>query len=351
MKKVAVVGTVGLPACYGGFESLVENLVRYKAEDISYEVFCSKLAYKTHPSEFAGAQLTYIPLNANGTQSILYDIWSLIKCIRSKPNVILILGVSGCLFLPIFKRLSKAKIVTNIDGIEWKRDKWGKWTRKFLRLSESIAVKYSDVVIADNQEISDYVVEEYGKNTEVIAYGGDHAIRDLVLDSSDPSYSLGLCRIEPEHNVEMILEAFSKTQRWLRFVGNWDKSQYGIDLKAKYSQFKNIQLIDPIYNLDELYILRKGCDLYLHGHSAGGTNPSLVEMMHFGVPIYAYDCKFNRYSTEGKAQYFSSSNHLLVLINEKTAELDELNGVAMKEIANQRYTWELIAKQYDEILL
>ncbi|WP_102385325.1 DUF1972 domain-containing protein [Vibrio cyclitrophicus] len=344
-KNIAVVGTVGLPACYGGFESLVENLVRCKSENIQYEVFCSKNSYEEQPVEFEGAKLIYLPLNANGIQSIPYDILSLIKCLKSKPDVVLILGVSGCLFLPIFRALSKTRIITNIDGLEWKRDKWGKLARKFLKFSESIAVRYSDVIIADNQAIGDYVIQEYSKCNQIIAYGGDHALRNVVVEPSSDSYSLGLCRIEPENNVEMILQAYSKTNEKLKFVGNWNKSAYGLKLKEIYSKYSNIELLEPIYDLDNLYQLRSNAKYYLHGHSAGGTNPSLVEMMHFGIPIFAFDCNFNRYSTEDMASYFDDVEGLIEFIT--TASSFTENGDAMREIANRRYTWKSITNSYE----
>lgn len=348
MKKIAVVGTVGLPACYGGFESLVENLNKYRSESIEYIVFCSSKIYAEKKASHNGAHLVYLPLNANGAQSIPYDIWSLIKCFWIKPNTVLILGVSGCLFLPIFRVLSKSKVVTNIDGLEWKRDKWGKWTKRFLKWSEAIAVKYSDTIVTDNKAISDYVKEEYATESTTIAYGGDHAIRNICVPHHEEGYALGLCRIEPENNVEMILSAYSGLDRKLKFVGNWSASEYGRKLRERYQGYDNIELIDPIYDLDELYKLRKGCSIYLHGHSAGGTNPSLVEMMHFGIPIFAFDCSFNRYSTENKAAYFKCNESLKEIVNKVEEVSLENNSHWMKEIASRRYTWEKISILYED---
>lgn len=347
MKSIAVIGTVGIPACYGGFESLVENLTNYKSNDYSYSVFCSKNAYSTKLNKYNGADLIYLPLNANGVQSIPYDIFSLVKCWSLKPDVVLILGVSGCIFLPIFKFFSKAKVITNIDGLEWKRDKWGNWARKFLKWSESVAVKYSDIIVTDNKAIGDYVLQEYGVENTTIAYGGDHAIRNFVSSLEKGSYCLGLCRIEPENNVHMILEAFKGTDQHLKFVGNWNASEFGRVLKEKFQNEDNIELLDPIYDLDELFELRKGCSLYLHGHSAGGTNPSLVEMMHFETPIFAFDCSFNRYSTENKAHYFDSVESLKALLKRYDTTILKENAVNMKEIANRRYTWAEISRLYE----
>lgn len=349
--KVAIIGTVGIPACYGGFESLVENLTLHKSEGVDYTVFCSSKAYEKKLDIHNDAELVYLPLKANGFQSIPYDILSLVKCLKVKPDVVLILGVSGCIFLPFFKLFSKARIVTNIDGLEWKRDKWGWAVKKFLKFSERIAVKFSDVVVTDNKAIGDYVDSEYRKENVTIAYGGDHAIRSNLIDIQSNegagNYALGLCRIEPENNVQMILEAFSKNSLKVKFVGNWESSAFGKELKAKYKGYENIELLDPIYDLDTLYQLRQGCSLYLHGHSAGGTNPSLVEMMHFGIPIFAFDCSFNRYSTDDKAHYFKNDNQLSELIKSTPEEALSSNANNMKRIAKECYTWSEISRQYE----
>ncbi|CAM3993738.1 DUF1972 domain-containing protein [Shewanella aquimarina] len=347
MTKVAVVGTVGIPACYGGFESLVENLTKYSSNNIQYDIFCSSKSYPKKLSHYNGARLTYVPLSANGVQSIFYDVISLIKCIFKKPDVTLILGVSGCLFLPIYRLLSSSKVVTNIDGLEWKRDKWSKWAKKFLKFSESMAVKYSDVIITDNKAIGDYVDTEYAKDNVVIAYGGDHAIIEHAKVEPEKDYYLSLCRIEPENNVEMILQAFVESEHKLKFIGNWNSSEFGRELKNRFSGKPNIDIVDPIYDLDQLFKLRSECRGYVHGHSAGGTNPSLVEAMHFGKPIFAFDCNFNRYSTEDKALYFSSPNELSEILTCTTN--DDLATISqnMKLIAEKRYTWKVINQMYE----
>lgn len=180
MKRVSIIGTVGVPANYGGFESLVENIIGYNSPaDIHYTVYCSAKSYPHRQSVYKNADLKYVPLDANGSQSILYDIVSLIKATK-KSDVILILGVSGCCFLPIYRLFLKKRLVINIDGLEHRREKWGKYAKAFLKFSEKMAVKYADAVIADNKGIQDYVREEYGKEAELIAYGGDHVLCDIA---------------------------------------------------------------------------------------------------------------------------------------------------------------------------
>lgn len=350
MKKVSIIGIVGIPAAYGGFESLVENLTSNVSNNICYEVFCSSKQHSSLLKKHNGAILKYIPLKANGIQSILYDMVSIFRALIGKPDVILVLGVSGALALPLVKLFSRARLITNIDGLEWKREKWGRFARKFLKFSEAIAVKYSDVVITDNQAISNYVESEYATKSAVIAYGGDHALLSAANDKEykDSNFYLTICRIEPENNIHVILEAFSRTDHKIKFIGNWSSSEYGKNLLKRYSQLSNVELLDPIYSIEKLYCLRKSCKGYIHGHSAGGTNPSLVEAMHFSKPIYAYDCNFNRFTTDNNAFYFNNSDELLALLNDSSIDINR-NSELMKKIAQERYTWEIITRLYEEL--
>ena len=256
------------------------------------------------------------------------------------------------MFLPVLKFFSKNRLVVNIDGLEHKRAKWGWFARWILRSSEKLAVKCADVIIADNQGIQDYVNEVYGKPSQLIAYGGDHVIREIeeekcVKTLSDyglkkGEYAVCVCRIEPENNCHISLKAFSESDKPFVFIGNWNHSEYAKKLKKQYSSFPNIHLLDAIYDLDILYIIRSNASIYVHGHSAGGTNPSLVEAMFFGMPIVAYDCVYNRATTQNKAYYFKDEKSLLDLLS------IELDGSPMRSIAEQNYTWKKIAEQYEQ---
>ncbi|NYZ31767.1 DUF1972 domain-containing protein [Escherichia coli] len=351
MKTVAVVGTVGVPACYGGFESLVQNLIDYQSDGIQYQIFCSsKNIIKI--KNYKNAELIYLPINANGVSSIIYDIMCLIICLFKRPDVVLILGVSGCLFLPIYKLFSKSKIIVNIDGLEWRRNKWGTFAKKFLKISEAISIRIADIIISDNQAIADYVENKYNKKSVVIAYGGDHATNlstPIDDDQKKDGYYLGLCRIEPENNIEMILNAFINTDKKIKFMGNWDNSEYGRQLKKYYSNYPNITLLEPNYNIEELYKLRKNCLAYIHGHSAGGTNPSLVEAMHFNIPIFAFDCDFNRYTTNNLAHYFNDSEQLTSLADSLFFGNLKCRVLDLKNYAEDMYNWRHIAAMYESI--
>jgi hypothetical protein len=175
--NISIIGTVGIPACYGGFETLAENLVKSSTEGVKYTVFCSAKSYPEKQESYLGAQLRYINLNANGISSIPYDLISMLLSLKS--DIMLILGVSGSLFLPFIRLLYRGKIITNIDGIEWKREKWGKLARFILHVSEKFAVRFSDIVIGDNQGIIEYVKEIYRREAVLIEYGGDHVKRNV----------------------------------------------------------------------------------------------------------------------------------------------------------------------------
>lgn len=354
MTKVAIIGTQGVPAKYGGFESLVENLLGENCPaDVEYTVFCSSKDMPERREYYKGAKLQYVQLKANGIQSVPYDIISMCKVLRGY-DVILVLGVSGCLFLPIFHKLNSKRLIINIDGMEYKRNKWNKFVKKILKMSEAMAVKYADVIITDNKAIRDYVAMEYGKESKLIAYGGDHVVRSIPEGFAEETlrkynlkkndYAIAVCRIEPENNCDMVLEAFSRSDKNLVYIGNWNHNVYAQELRKKYSVCHNIQMLDAIYDLDVLYALRSNAGFYVHGHSAGGTNPSLVEAMFFGIPVISYDVVFNRATTVDSAYYFQTADQLLDVINRT-----DLNGARMKEIAEQRYTWKTISRQYAEL--
>ena len=356
--RIAVVGTVGLPSQYGGFETLVDNLINFHETtklESKITVYCSRKTYsKPRLYKYKTASLRYIPLHANGAHSVLYDIVSMFLALINGDNRVLLLGVSGAVGLPFLRLFTWVKIVTNIDGLEWKRAKWNMFARIFLRWSERIAVQFSHEIIADNEAIARYVKAVYGKEVNVIAYGGDHALQHPPMRSEifnvPERYALSLCRIEPENNVHVILDAWSKIEMPLVFVGNWENSDYGRHLKRKYISNKNISLIDPVYEPSALRALRDNAIAYVHGHSAGGTNPSLVEMMHFGVPVFAWDCDFNRFSTDESAYYFSSSDGLVALIADYIAQGDKGVGQKMEDIARKKYNWSTIAMSYFRLL-
>ncbi len=358
-KKLAIIGTVGLPANYGGFETLTSHLVEELDQDYAMTVYCSGKQYprEVRQTHYRSARLHYLPLQANGMQSIPYDTWSIIHALFYA-DVLLILGVAGAWILPLVRLFTNKRIIISIDGIEWKRDKWSWPARMYLYWAEMMAVRFSHCDISDNESIQDYTAQRYGSLSNVIEYGADHTlfVRPEAADTErypflTAPYAFKVCRIEPENKVEMILRAFSSFDGYpLVLVGNWNKSPFGQDLKQRYANEANIILLDPIYDQREIDLLRGNATLYVHGHSAGGTNPSLVEAMYLGLPIMAYGVSYNRTTTEGKAIYFDTEQELGHLLRRTSPDSIRAIGHEMKEIADRRYCWNIIASKYRALI-
>lgn len=355
MKRVAIIGSAGIPPRYGGFETLVQNLVAALQKEYRFVVYCSRRLYnkRERSAHRYDARLIYLPVNSNGAQSIIYDLMALIHAAR-KVDVLLILGVSGCLFLPLVKLFSSGKIITHVDGLEWKRKKWNPLVKLFLKLSEAMAIKYSDEIVADNEAIRLYIINKYNIEPRLIEYGGEHAVafpdandikKSYIADGT--KYALAVSRIEPENNIHLILSAFAEIPSMnIVIVGNWKNSRYGRRLLKNYSFYTNILLYDPVYDLNTINTLRAGCEIYIHGYSAGGTNPSLVEAMYAGKPVIAYDAVFNRVTTMNRAFYFKSKDDLVLLLNNMTVWQLEEKGKNLKEVAIKKYRWKAVSEKY-----
>jgi len=354
---LAIVGTVGLPARYGGFETLAHELSVRAAQSKRVLVYCTRHDRKDFPERVGDVLLDYVDWNANGWQSILYDFVSLWRAVH-RARVVLLLGVSGGLLVPILRLLApRTRIVTNVDGVEWKREKWGGLARLILKISERAAVLGSHAVVADNQGIVEHIRHQYRHPSVLIAYGGDNqhgsidpaASRDTRHESG--AYFFTVCRIEPENHIHLVLQAFaSQPTQKLTIVGNWNISDYARQLRARFGPCANIELLDPIYDQGRLRRLRQEARAYIHGHSAGGTNPSLVEAMHNSAPVLAFDVVYNRHTTEQQAFYWKNPDDLAGLVRELDIQALRQNGAAMQAIAERRYTWGHIAEQYNSVL-
>lgn len=354
-KKIAIIGTVGIPGKYGGFETLAEHLVRQLGDQYDMTVYCTKKKYtkEQRRKTYLGARLKYLPLDANGVQSIPYDSLSILHALFYA-DVLVILGVAGSWLLPFVRLFTRKKIIVSIDGIEWKRDKWNRVAKWYLWWAEKIAVKFSHADIADNESIQDYTAVRYGSLSNIIEYGADHtlAVKPMAADKEvypflSKPYAFKVCRIEPENNIHIVLDAFSKIPQYtLVMIGNWQNSEYGSTLKADYGSFSNLVLLDPVYDQRKLDLIRGNAYVYVHGHSAGGTNPSLVEAMYLGLPILTFDVSYNRTTTEDKAFYFKTAADIVHVIQHTRLNEFRENSLRMKEVAQRRYTWKVIAEKY-----
>lgn len=358
-KKIAIIGTVGLPASYGGFETLAEHLVKNLSDNYDLTVYCTKKNYpkEKRPAMHGKAKLVYLGLDANGIQSIPYDTLSIIHSLFYA-DVLLILGVAGAWILPFVRLFTNKRIIISIDGIEWKRNNWSLPARWYFWWAEKIAIKYSHIDISDNESIQEYTAIRYGSLSRVIEYGANHTLQVSPSQADMEKYpflkmpyAVKVCRIEPENNIHEVLEAFSQLPKHtMVIIGNWKNSSYGKILRDKYSTCRNLILLDPIYDQRTLDVIRGNALLYVHGHSAGGTNPSLVEAMYLGLPVFAFGVSYNRNTTEQKARYFKNADDLKTLVEETSISELKAIGSTMKEIANRRYTWEVIASKYEFLI-
>lgn len=347
-------GTAGIPANYGGFETLVEYLVEHLTARFDFIVYCSGPSYPKKISYYKGARLIYFPINANGKSSIAYDCLSIVHSLFFA-DAILVLGVGGAFFLPFVRLFTNKIIITNIDGLEWKRDKWGNLAKLYLLIQEKIAAKFSHYLVADNIAIEEYIKRKYNRSSALIAYGGSHTFHSELTERTAGEYAIrrpyafSVCRIEPENNIHIILKAFSNSTRNLIIVGNWKSSKYGDSLRSLYAAYPNIKMLEPIYDQLILNEIRSNCDIYVHGHSAGGTNPSLVEAMWLGLPVFAWDVNYNIYTTEENAIFFNSAEtlqHLLNTVNE--SDLPRI-GSRLREVALKKYSWNQISESYSKL--
>lgn len=354
-RRVGIIGTNGLPGKYGGWDQLVIHLTENLKTKFDFIVYTSYTNSNKSTKEYKGTRIKRVPFKANGIQSIPYDIYSMIHAIFYC-DVLFICGTSGCVFLP-FVRLFGKKVVLNPDGQEWKRGKWSKPVKWFLKISESWGVKFSSTVVADNIKIKEYLIEEYNKNSELIEYGGDQVLQvaldnDTILkyEIEKGKYAFKVCRIEPENNIDLIVEAFSKTPEIiLILIGNWNFSDFGKELRIKYKDYRNLKLLDPIYDQHILDELRSNCGIYVHGHSVGGTNPSLVEAMNLGLNILAFDVDYNRATTENQAYFFKNKNELISYLEKFRLNALESNSDKMLEIAKRRYQWSIVTDKYSDV--
>jgi glycosyltransferase involved in cell wall biosynthesis len=346
-EQVAIIGSVGVPNRYGGPEAFAESISPVLVErGFRVTVTCDKSRYLDDLSpEFQGVQRRFISVGANGATSPLHDLLAFLKVVRVADHI-LVLGVSGGMFFPLFRTLCAifgARLLVNIDGVEWRRAKFGWLGKTVLYCSDWLAQRCAHVVIYDNDALLDYVL--YPQKSACVEYSGDHALRaGAGMASSAPPaaqpYALTVCRIEPENNCDVIIEGFLKSSLPLyTFIGNWDRSEYGRALRQRYAGEPRLRLLDPIYDPRELFRWRNDCSFYLHGHSVGGTNPSLVEMLFFDCDILCYDCSFNRATAGSAARFFRDADDLGRLLNAAPA------APVDRATVRQRYSTEAIVSR------
>ncbi|WP_296220376.1 DUF1972 domain-containing protein [uncultured Sphingomonas sp.] len=353
-KAIPLVGTVGVPARYGGFETLAEQLCRHvSAKDVQFVVYCERSAYREdeRSADFAGHRRIFLPLRANGVASMFHDALALIDAVfRRNADQVFIFGYSGAWILPVLKLLRpRVRYIVNVDGMEWRRDKFSTPARLLLKALEWCAARTASVVIADNNALAGLFRARYHSEPVVIAYGGDHTVlpaAPTVSNTAPQGHYLAIARIEPENNTETIIQGCIAADVPLVFIGNWKANAYGLALRERYGNAAGITLLDPIYGQADLAPWRAGAIGYIHGHSVGGTNPSLVEALFHTRRMVSFDCAFNRATLSGAGGYFTDADDLAALLRDGLPPIDD------DELATLRatYRWDAIAARYLSLL-
>jgi hypothetical protein len=324
--KIAIIGTRGIPNHYGGFEQFAEYLSIYLVQKN-----CEVYVYNSsnHPYQqktYKGVNIIHCndPENKTGTiGQFIYDLNCILDSRKRDLDIILQLGyTSSSIWSSFFSK--KALIITNMDGLEWKRSKYNFFVRKFLMFAESLAVKYSDFLVSDSEGIKKYIDDKYQKDSKFIAYGSkivadvdENILRKFNVEKL--KYNMLIARMEPENNVETILDGvvLSETKTPFLVIGDYENNNFGKRIKEKFKNSNQIVFLGSIYINKELNSLRYFCNLYFHGHSVGGTNPSLLEAMGSINLIIAHNNIFNKAVLKEDAYYFYNSDDVSFYLKSK----------------------------------
>lgn len=370
-QKIAIIGSRGIPARYGGFETFAEELST-RLVTKGYEVFVScEGGINPKVDQYKGVNLFYFPLKPfyRIIYETIYDIYSLIKS-SLMCDYVYILGYGAGFFFFIPKIFGK-KLITNVDGMEWTRDKYNKLEKTILYYSEVFAVWFSDVIIADAFEVKKHIESAHGKNAVFIPYGVDipeghpwdsSKLKEIIIHNNEVAklqsneYYLIVARLEPENNIHVIIEGFlmANQNKKLIVIGNFLSSKYKQTVEnilSKYDSSGKIIFTGAIYKKDILNMLRHNCFAYFHGHSAGGTNPSLLEIMIMKNIVIAHDNKFNREVGGDSLLYFDTTymlKDIIERIDKNIVEYLQLKEEAYNRV-HEEYSWDQIVENYVSI--
>ena len=356
--KIAILGSRGIPASYGGFETFAEELsLRLVERGVDVTVYCES-NNGSGPRTYQRVELRHIKLHRLGPLTrILFDL----KCLwhaRKSYHIIYMLGYSSSLFCFI-PRVFGTTVWINMDGIEWSRSKWNKVVKIWLAMMESIALFTPSRIICDAESIKSFLFSRHSiiPACSLIPYGalivegpGESSfLEDLHL--LPRSYYLIVCRLEPENHILDIIEGFlmSKTRRSLVIVGSSQTKTAYVEKLLGRTTDKRIRFIGTIFEKGKLKTLRVHAFAYFHGHSVGGTNPSLLEAMGCGNIIIAHDNVFNKEVAGQVAFLFRNSNDILRIIDKIEMMNDEeikIKSLKAKEIIRDKYDWDKITEAY-----
>ena len=365
--KIAFVSTRGIPNNYGGFEQFAEYISVGMAQRGHEVVVYSPKFHPYQESTYKGVRIKHIysPETWMGSSvgSFFYDFASLRDALKKEDfDIIYEAGYTSIIPAYIWFNVKKRKrpiFTTNMDGLENKRSKFSPMVRRFLDWEEKMAVKYSHYLIADNMGIHDYYKEKYGKESKFLAYGADihddfkaEYLEEFGLKSEE--YYILIARLEPENNIVMAIEGYLHSKengrRPLIVVGKTN-TPHGKELVEKYGYERNVEFVGGIYDFKKLDSVRHFSKAYFHGHSVGGTNPSLLEAMAAGCFIFAHDNIFNRAVLKENAFYYPSADKVTEYLNriDTIAEGSKIQYTARNiEVIRNEYSWESLIDKHEK---
>lgn len=368
--KIAFVSTRGIPNNYGGFEQFAEYISVGMAQRGHEVVVYSPKFHPYQESTYKGVRIKHIysPETWMGSSvgSFFYDFASLRDALKKEDfDIIYEAGYTSIIPAYIWFNVKKRKrpiFTTNMDGLENKRSKFSPMVRRFLDWEEKMAVKYSHYLIADNMGIHDYYKEKYGKESKFLAYGADihddfkaEYLEEFGLKSEE--YYILIARLEPENNIVMAIEGYLHSKENGRrplIVVDKTNTPHGKELVEKYGNERNVEFVGGIYDFKKLDSVRHFSKAYFHGHSVGGTNPSLLEAMAAGCFIFAHDNIFNRAVLKENAFYYPSADKVTEYLNriDTIAEGSKIQYTARNiEVIRNEYSWESLIDKHENIFI
>ncbi len=360
--RIALVGTRGVPARYGGFETCVEEVGRRLADaGHTVVVYCRRPEGETGPplDEYLGMQLVTLPAaRKRALETLTHTAASVAHLMRHPVDAVVLFNAANAPLLPAI-RARRLPVATHVDGLEWKRAKWGPTGKRYYRAAEALAVRWSDALIADAVGIQEYYEEEFAAPTELIAYGAPlvEADRPELLaaveeaDLAPGGYHLVVARFEPENHVDVIVEGYVRSAAALPLVVV-GSAPYADEYTAKVQALGDdrVKFLGGVWDQDLLDQLYANSLTYQHGHSVGGTNPSLLRAIGAGAATDAFDVSFNREVLGASGRFWSTPADLAPLF--ESAEADPDAATARGKLARERaaaYDWDAVAEAYGSL--
>lgn len=354
--NIGILGTRGIPNHYGGFEQVASYLSRGLVEKgHSVSVYCPHdHPYKEPTWEGVNLIRRFNPPGTAG--QFVYDLECLLDARKRHFDVLLLLGyTSSSVWGRLYPR--GPVIINNMDGLEWKRAKYSRPVRAFLKYAESLAVKYAGHYIADSLPVRDYLQWQYGIRSRYIPYGAEiYTNKDEAYlwkwGLTPGSYSLLMARMEPENNVHLVLQGFAQAKPGARLLVVGDTSNaYGKHLVHKYAGTPGVIFAGPVFDQPCLHSLKAYARFYFHGHSVGGTNPSLLEAMASRALVAAHDNPFNKAILGRDAFYFSDPGGVARILERQPSVLTEEEMVEnnLRKICAS-YNWEKVTDEYEQFM-